>query len=101
MMDVDQALGIVLAQCRSLPVDTIEVANALFRTLAQPIATDIDQPPFDRSLMDGYAVRADDIASSLLMSVVLSSKFLAGLNIGNSTRKVVLRGWDSHSMIPP
>ncbi len=60
MLDVDQALGIVLAQCRALPTVHVAPSDALFRTLAKPISTDIDQPPFDRSLMDGYAVRAVD-----------------------------------------
>jgi len=60
MLDVDQALGIVLSQCRALPAGEVALADAVFRTLAKPITTDIDQPPFDRSLMDGYAVGAAD-----------------------------------------
>ena len=34
-------------------------------------------------------------------SRLLWSNCLVGLNIGSSTRKVVFRGWDSHSMMPP
>ena len=60
MLDVDQAVALVLAQCRTLPPATVALSDALFHTLETPVATDIDQPPFDRSLMDGYAVRAAD-----------------------------------------
>lgn len=60
MIDIDQALQIVLAQCRPLDRESVSLANARFRTLANPVSTDIDQPPFDRSLMDGFAVRAAD-----------------------------------------
>jgi|CXWL01.1.fsa_nt_gi molybdopterin molybdotransferase len=60
MFEIDQALGIVLAQCRALPTVVVALSDTLFRTLATAIATDIDQPPFDRSVMDGYAVRAAD-----------------------------------------
>ena len=31
------------------------------RVLAQPIVSDVDTPPFDKALMDGYAVRSSDI----------------------------------------
>ncbi len=62
MLDVDQALAIILAQCRALPTTKMALLNALHRTLAEPVATDIDQPPFNRSLMDGYAVRAAETA---------------------------------------
>jgi hypothetical protein len=34
-------------------------------------------------------------------SRLLWSNCLVGLNIGISTRKLVFRGWDSHSMMPP
>jgi len=60
MLDIDQAIALVLAQCRELPPARVALPQSLFRTLAEPVATDIDQPPFDRSLMDGYAVRAAD-----------------------------------------
>lgn len=33
-------------------------------TLAQPIVADMDFPPFDRAILDGYAVRSADVASA-------------------------------------
>ena len=63
MIDVDEAQGIVLARSRPLPMVEMALVDALFRTLAAPIVCDVDYPPFDRSLMDGYAVRAADTAT--------------------------------------
>jgi len=62
VIDVDEAQRIVLAHAR--PLGTVEalLAEALYRTLAAPIRCDLDDPPFDRSVMDGYAVRAADVA---------------------------------------
>lgn len=60
MFDVDEALKIVLANIRPLATQRVALDDALFRTLAADIACDLDSPPFDRSLMDGYAVRAVD-----------------------------------------
>jgi molybdenum cofactor synthesis domain-containing protein len=38
----------------------VALADALNRVLAEDIVADSDLPPFDRSQMDGYAVRAED-----------------------------------------
>src|SRR5882672_10926645 len=60
MLDADEALNIVLANIRPLATERVALDDALFRTLATDVACDLDSPPFDRSLMDGYAVRAAD-----------------------------------------
>lgn len=60
MVPVEQALEIVLAHTPSLPVEEVELIHALGRVLAEDVHSDVDMPPFDRSAMDGYAVRAGD-----------------------------------------
>ena len=54
----------VLDQVRShLPQprwERIDLAEAAGRVLAEDLAADRDAPPFDRSMRDGYAVRAAD-----------------------------------------
>jgi len=62
VIDVDEAQRIVLAQTRPLGTVQVSLEEALFRTLAAPIQCDLDDPPFDRAVMDGYAVRAADVA---------------------------------------
>jgi molybdopterin molybdotransferase len=44
----------------ALPLEDISISNALGRVLAQDIVSPSDQPEFDRSTMDGYAVRSAD-----------------------------------------
>jgi len=60
MIDVDEAQRIVLAHARPLPTEDVPLRDALYRTLAADVRCDVDNPPFDRSIMDGYAVRAAD-----------------------------------------
>lgn len=62
MIDVPEAQRIIDREVQ--PLETVEVAlgDALYRTLAEPVRVDVDYPPFDRSLMDGYAVRFADTA---------------------------------------
>lgn len=62
MIEPAEALAVVLAETRRLePVD-VPLLDAVGAVLAETVASDIDLPPFDKSAMDGYAVRAADVA---------------------------------------
>jgi molybdopterin molybdotransferase len=56
---VQAALDWLDAQVRLLDAETIAVAAAAGRVLAEPIVSTVDVPGFDRATMDGYAVVAD------------------------------------------
>ena len=60
MISVAEAIQIVKQHTRSLPAEHVRLEDALNRVLAEDIVADSDLPPFDRSQMDGYAVRAED-----------------------------------------
>ncbi|HEY1364199.1 MAG TPA: molybdopterin biosynthesis protein, partial [Xanthobacteraceae bacterium] len=47
-----------------LPGETVALAAALERVLAQDVIAPIDVPPFDRANVDGFALRAGDIAAA-------------------------------------
>jgi molybdopterin molybdotransferase len=64
MLAVDEALERILAVFTRLPNDSIAIGDGLGRVLAQDIRAQNDLPPFANSSMDGYAVRAADIASA-------------------------------------
>ncbi|HYU42241.1 MAG TPA: gephyrin-like molybdotransferase Glp [Vicinamibacteria bacterium] len=64
MIPVDAALDIVLKHTPSLGAEEVPLTEALGRVLAEDVSTDSDLPPFDRSAMDGYAVRAADVAQA-------------------------------------
>ncbi len=56
LMDYTEALEITLAQTFSWGKETVELAQAAGRVLAEPLLTDRDLPPFDRVTMDGVAI---------------------------------------------
>ena len=64
MIPVADAIQIVLDQTTTLPAESVALADALGRILAEDIVADTDLPPFDRAQMDGYALRAADVAST-------------------------------------
>jgi molybdopterin molybdotransferase len=78
MIAVDKALEIVLAAAPALPGDDVDLSAAVARVLAEDVAADADLPPFDRSAMDGYAVRAADVTGAPVTLAVIG-ELRAGL----------------------
>jgi len=64
MIPVNEAIALVLRHTSKLEAESVEPGNADGRILAEDIVADSDLPPFDRAQMDGYAVRAADVAST-------------------------------------
>lgn len=64
MITVEKALKIVQRETTTLKSERIPLADANGRVLAEDIVADTDMPPFDRSQMDGYAVKAADTESA-------------------------------------
>jgi len=64
VIPVEEALEIVLAHTPRLPAEEVSLDAALGRVLAEDVASDVDMPPFDRSAMDGFALRAEDVAGA-------------------------------------
>jgi molybdenum cofactor synthesis domain-containing protein len=64
MIPIAEAIEIVLSHAPRLGVESVELKNTAGRFLAEDIIADTDLPPFDRAQMDGYAVRAEDVANT-------------------------------------
>ncbi|MEO2036862.1 MAG: gephyrin-like molybdotransferase Glp [Planctomycetaceae bacterium] len=61
MLSVAEALAEIVRETHPFQPESIALSDAYGLTLASPIVSDIDSPPFDKSLMDGFAVRAADV----------------------------------------
>lgn len=59
MISVDEALKRCLALVAPLPLEIAPLAKATGRFMPQPAVASRNQPPFDASAMDGYAVMGD------------------------------------------
>src|SRR5215470_1302165 len=62
MLSVAEARARITAAFRPLGSEQVGLLNALGRVLAADVAARVTQPPAAVSAMDGYAVRADDVA---------------------------------------
>src|SRR5215472_5193831 len=63
MISVEEARRRLLAPLKRLGVEQVGLGDALGRVLAEDVAARRTQPPFAVSAMDGYAVRAEDLAT--------------------------------------
>src|SRR5256885_143526 len=66
MIEVEEAQRRVLAEVAVLESEDVALADALGRVLRQDVAAPEDVPQRDNSAMDGYAVRAEDVAGAPL-----------------------------------
>jgi molybdopterin molybdotransferase len=62
MISVEEARARLLTPLKPLGIEYVSLAEAAGRVLAEDVAARRTQPPFDVSAMDGYAVRAADVA---------------------------------------
>ena len=61
MISVEQALDIIRQNIPPARFEKAALTDSLGRVLAEDVFSDVDMPPFDKSAMDGYAVRSEDI----------------------------------------
>ncbi|ESX45467.1 molybdopterin molybdotransferase MoeA [Mesorhizobium sp. C416B] len=64
LVPVAEALQRLLDGAVALPGERVALADAAGRVLAEPVVALRTQPPFNASAMDGYAARAQDVASA-------------------------------------
>ncbi|HUG33284.1 MAG TPA: gephyrin-like molybdotransferase Glp [Anaerolineales bacterium] len=62
LLSVEEARDRILSRFDPVDIESIPLAVAAQRVLARDIAAESDLPSFDNSSMDGFAVRAGDVA---------------------------------------
>jgi molybdopterin molybdotransferase len=70
MLSLEQARARILAAVPPLPCEKVELREAFGRFAAEAVRSTVDLPPADNCAMDGYAVRAEDLAGASAESPV-------------------------------
>ncbi len=104
MLTPDQALSIVLENAVPLGTERVSISEALGRVLADEVRSSRDIPGFDNSAMDGYALRAVDIASAGEATPV-TLRVIETIGAGAMPQRAVERGTAARIMtgapVPP
>jgi molybdopterin molybdotransferase len=78
-MTLDAALALLAERIRPVAgVETVPLARALDRTLAETLTAERDVPPHDNAAVDGFAVRFEDIAAAGETRLPVTGRVAAG-----------------------
>lgn len=96
MITREEALKLVLESARQLGAERVGIDQSFGRVLAEDIKSDIDVPPFDRSAMDGYAVRREDLLKELRVTETIPAGYVPREQIRPGTCAKIMTG----AMVP-
>jgi molybdopterin molybdotransferase len=71
MLSVAEAVERIIADIEPCPVERVALLDALGQVLADAVVSPVTLPAWDNAGMDGYAVRADDVAGASAESPVV------------------------------
>jgi molybdopterin molybdotransferase len=63
MLSVAEAQAVVRSRCKPLPPAMTSLEASLGLVLAVDVYADLDMPPYDKAMMDGFAIRCADLAN--------------------------------------
>ena len=95
MLSVTQAFDKLLATVEPLEAVSLPLSDVLGLTLAEDVSAPADSPPFDKSLMDGFAVRAADVANgfvSLKVVEVVTAGRVPSKHVGPGEATQIMTG---------
>jgi molybdopterin molybdotransferase len=92
LMRADEALGILAARVSAIAApETVALAAARGRILAQDLVAGRNVPPHDNAAVDGYAVYFDDLAPAGETRLPVAARVAAGQSAQTPARGTALR----------
>src|SRR6185295_8393222 len=86
---LEDALKTVLAAAHPLGMEKVSLLDALDRVLAEDIIAPRDNPPWNNSAMDGFAVRSEDIKQEHAISKPVDLRIIEDVPAGKMPSKTV------------
>ncbi len=87
-----EALRIVLDSASPLGLEKVSILDALGRVLGEDVIAERHNPPWDNSAMDGFAVRAEDIAQEHAISKPVTLTVIEDVPAGKMPTQTVGKG---------
>ena len=96
MIAFEKAFKLVISSAKPALTEQVTLLNALNKVLAEDIFSDIDMPPFNKSAMDGYACRREDIKNDLEIVDEIPAGTIPSKTIGRNQCARIMTG----AMVP-
>ncbi len=87
MLSYKEAQHIIKSFAHSFGAEKVLLDDALGRVIAEDVFADRDYPPFNRSAMDGYAIRAEDLENGIDHFQIVDTIYA-----GSTTTKILASG---------
>ena len=87
MLSYLEAQQIIKSCAHSFGTEKVLLDDALGRVIAEDVFADRDYPPFNRSAMDGYAIRAEDLQNGVKLFYIVDTIYAGG-----TTNKILAIG---------
>jgi molybdopterin molybdotransferase len=95
MLTIGEALDAVLSEARALAPETRRLEDAGGCVLAEDVWADADSPPFEKALVDGYAIRTADLLgpeSKLALGELITAGRTPSRALGSREAAVIMTG---------
>ncbi len=92
MLDPDEALALVLEHVRPRPAVEATLNDARGLVLAEVVSSDRDHPPFDRAMMDGYAVCLADAGAVVRLAGEVAAGQASGATVEPGACVAIMTG---------
>ena len=76
LISLEEAIEILDSNVSNLGIEEVNLMDALDRVLAEDVYSTINNPPFNKSAMDGYAIKVEDSLNKSKVKVI--EKIFAG-----------------------
>lgn len=92
MISFNRALNIIDESVDTLDSEKVNFNNSINRILAEDIYSDIDMPPFNKSAMDGFACKHQDIENDLVIVGTIAAGVNSNIAIGKNECAKIMTG---------
>ena len=92
MIRFEEAYKIVIDSAHVTDIEQVSLVHSLNRVLAEDIVSDMNMPPFDKSAVDGYACKYEDINNNLQILEIIPAGVIPKQSIGQNQCSKIMTG---------
>ncbi len=95
MISIDNAFQLLTESVKAFPPEIVELRHSAGRLLAKNITADVDSPPHRKSVMDGFAIRSEDMRNGLRKLKVVGNdrcRFVAPTRVQTGEASRIMTG---------
>lgn len=92
MIKFEKAIEIVNSNFSLLGTERVDIKDCINRVLREDIFSDMEMPPFNKSAMDGYACRREDIGNELEVIEIIPAGYKPKKGVGKNQCSKIMTG---------